>query len=157
MACDKLCHLKAVCTAEVFLDGGASVQLGMGSGVMSEMLDMLWSLFKNCMAAAAVLVIGRIVAKMIRGLIEKLMTSAKQEQTLISFVSHLSYAALMAFVIVNALAQLGVDTASFVMILGAAGLAIGLALQGSLSKKLHGSCGGTRYWSHRGEDDKGAY
>ena len=100
---------------------------------MSEMLDMLWSLFKNCMAAAAVLVIGRIVAKMIRGLIEKLMTRAKQEQTLISFVSHLSYAALMAFVIVNALAQLGVDTASFVMILGAAGLAIGLALQGSLS------------------------
>ncbi len=100
---------------------------------MDEIGDLIAVYGLNIVAAVAVLIVGRLAAKLVRSIIEKVMTRAKQEQTLISFVSHLSYAGLMAFVIVATLEQLGIETASFVMILGAAGLAIGLALQGSLS------------------------
>ncbi len=85
------------------------------------------------LAAIAVLIIGRLVAKLVQKIIEKIMGRGRQEQTLISFVSHLVYAVMMAFVIIAALGQLGIQTASFVAVLGAAGLAIGLALQGSLA------------------------
>jgi small conductance mechanosensitive channel len=66
-------------------------------------------------------------------LIERLMVKRKVDETLVSFVSNLGYVALLAFVIIAALNKLGIQTASFIAVLGAAGLAIGLALQGSLS------------------------
>ena len=84
-------------------------------------------------AAIAILIIGRLAAKGIRSLIRKAMHKGKVDDMLISFVSSLSYVSIMAIVIIAALGQLGVQTASFVAILGAAGLAVGLALQGSLS------------------------
>jgi small conductance mechanosensitive channel len=52
---------------------------------------------------------------------------------LVSFVSNLVYIGLLAFIVIAALGQLGIQTTSFIAVLGAAGLAIGLALQGSLS------------------------
>jgi small conductance mechanosensitive channel len=61
------------------------------------------------------------------------MERARLDPTLVSFVTNLSYIALLAFVVIAALNQLGIQTASFIAILGAAGLAVGLALQGSLS------------------------
>jgi len=85
------------------------------------------------LAAIAVFVIGKFIAKLIKKLIAKMMEKGKQDQTLISFVSSLVYVAIMAFVVIAALSKLGIQTASFVAILGAAGLAIGLALQGSLA------------------------
>jgi small conductance mechanosensitive channel len=63
----------------------------------------------------------------------KAMAKAKVDPTLNKFVKNLLYAGLLAFVIISALNALGVDTASAAVILGAAGLAVGLALQGSLS------------------------
>jgi small conductance mechanosensitive channel len=89
-------------------------------------------------AAIAILVIGRIAAGLAKKLIVKLMKSSKQDPTLISFVSNLSYATMMALVVITALGQLGIKTASFVALLGAAGLAIGLALQGSLANFASG-------------------
>lgn len=62
-----------------------------------------------------------------------MMTKSKVEETLISFVGNLTYIALLIFVIIAALNQLGFQTTSFIAIIGAAGLAIGLALQGSLA------------------------
>jgi len=62
-----------------------------------------------------------------------MMTKADVDETLISFVGNLTYIALLIFVIIAALNQLGVQTTSFIAIIGAAGLAIGLALQGSLA------------------------
>lgn len=85
------------------------------------------------LAALAILVIGRIVAGAIKKGIAKTMERSKVDTTLISFVTNVIYVALMAFVIIAALGKLGVQTASFVAIIGAAGLAIGLALQGSLA------------------------
>jgi small conductance mechanosensitive channel len=83
--------------------------------------------------AGAILIIGRLVAKLVRSIVGRLMTRARADATLVSFVQALTYTALMAFVIIAALGQLGVQTASFVAVLGAAGLAVGLALQGSLA------------------------
>lgn len=84
-------------------------------------------------AAVAILIIGRWVAKGIRAFIKKIMEKSRVEETLVSFVTSLAYVGMMAFIIIAALGQLGVQTASFVAVLGAAGLAVGLALQGSLA------------------------
>jgi small conductance mechanosensitive channel len=84
-------------------------------------------------AAIAVFVIGRWVAKALTSFTEKVMNRRKVDATVVSFVANLVYIALLAFVVLAALGQLGVQTTSFIAVIGAAGLAIGLALQGSLS------------------------
>jgi small conductance mechanosensitive channel len=83
-------------------------------------------------AAIAILIIGRMASGWIRSLIRKMMERAGTDPMLVSFVGNLTYFALLAFVVIAALNQLGIQTTSFIAILGAAGLAIGLALQGSL-------------------------
>lgn len=84
-------------------------------------------------AALVILIIGRWIAKIIERIIHKMMEKRQVDPTIISFASNLSYFALLAFVVLAALGQLGIQTTSFIAVLGAAGLAIGLALQGSLS------------------------
>jgi small conductance mechanosensitive channel len=87
----------------------------------------------KAIAAIAIFVVGRFAAKVIRTVIRKVLRKSQVDETLISFSSSVSYVGVMAFVIIAALAQLGVQTASFIAVIGAAGLAVGLALQGSLS------------------------
>ena len=84
-------------------------------------------------AAVAILVIGRFAAIGIRSLINRILEKSNVDKTLTSFTGNVAYVAIMAFVIIAALGKLGVQTASFIAVLGAAGLAIGLALQGSLA------------------------
>ncbi|MEA2109425.1 MAG: mechanosensitive ion channel, partial [Pseudomonadota bacterium] len=84
-------------------------------------------------AAVAIFIIGRWVAKLIRKVVEKLMTKKAMEPTIISFTCNLIYTAIVVFVVIAAISKLGVQTTSFIAVLGAAGLAIGLALQGSLA------------------------
>jgi small conductance mechanosensitive channel len=84
-------------------------------------------------SAVAIFVIGRWAEKGITRRIERLMVKRKVDETLVSLVSNLGYVALPAFVIIAALNSLGILTASFIAVIGAAGLAVGLALQGSLS------------------------
>jgi small conductance mechanosensitive channel len=104
---------------------------------MQESLDKLYVYFVtyglSFIAAILIFVIGKWVAKLISKLIDKMMTKAKIDKTLVSFVSHITYVAIMLFVIIAALNKLGVQTTSFIAMIGAAGLAIGLALQGSLA------------------------
>jgi len=85
------------------------------------------------LGALIILIIGFWVAKLIKKGIVKLMEKRNVDSTLISFSSSLLYVALKIFVIVAALEKLDVKTTSFIAILGAAGLAVGLALQGSLA------------------------
>ncbi len=92
----------------------------------------------NFATALAILVIGWWVAKLVRKLIVNIMESKDIDALLVSFTSNVSYIALLAFVIIAALGELGVQTTSFVAIIGAAGLAIGLSLQGSLSNFASG-------------------
>lgn len=84
-------------------------------------------------AAFAILLTGIIVAKIIRAIIRKMLKKSRADETLILFASSVSYITVLSFVIIASIGQLGVQTASFVAVLGAAGLAIGLALQGSLA------------------------
>ncbi len=85
------------------------------------------------LAAIAILIIGRFIAGNIRSFTKRLLQKAHVDDILVTFISSLCYVGIMVFVVITAMGQLGVQTTSFVAILGAAGLAIGLALQGSLA------------------------
>ncbi len=87
----------------------------------------------NLLAAAAIFIIGRFVAKLVSNLVYNAMKRAKVDPTLNKFVKNLLYTALLTFVIIAALGAMKVNTGSFIAVVGAAGLAVGLALQGSLS------------------------
>jgi len=87
----------------------------------------------NVVAAIAIFVIGRIVVRVIVSALRKAMQRNEVEKTLESFICNLVRIALMVVVIIAAIDQLGVATTSFIAVFGAAGLAVGLALQGSLS------------------------
>jgi small conductance mechanosensitive channel len=94
-------------------------------------LVQVWGL--KAVMAIVIFVIGRIVARVLRNSLRAGLRRGKVEETLVSFASNLTYALLMVMVIIAVLNQLGIQTTSFIAILGAAGLAVGLALQGSLA------------------------
>ena len=83
--------------------------------------------------ALAILIIGWLLSKLVTGLLRRALNRSKVDQTLVKFLCSCVYMVLMAFVIISAITKLGVNTASFVAVLGAAGFAIGFAMQGSLS------------------------
>ena len=104
---------------------------------MEISVDKIWELLTlyglRVIAAIVILIVGRWVAKIFKAVVKKVMTRRNVDQTIVSFVGSLSYYVLLVFFVIAALSQLGVQTTSFVAIVGAAGLAIGLALQGSLA------------------------
>ena len=103
------------------------------SVVVTKVYELLTVYGIRIVAAVAILVIGRWIAKGLCNVVGRMMTKSKVDQTLNRFVVSLSYVALLVFVVIAALNQLGIQTASFIAVLGAAGLAVGLALQGSLA------------------------
>ncbi len=109
---------------------------------MEQLLDKLieWgaTFGIKIIAAVAILIIGRMVAKILQKLIIKVMDKKNVDKTISSFASSMVFSALYIFVILAALSQVGIQTTSFMAIIGAAGLAIGLALQGSLSNFASG-------------------
>lgn len=105
---------------------------------LSENQDLIISYTMNIVFAIATLIIGMMVARFIAGTLHKVLTKRKLDNTIIDFVSHMVRYVIIAFVIIAALGRIGVETTSFVAIIGAAGLAVGLALQGSLSNFASG-------------------
>ena len=100
---------------------------------IAELLDTYvipWGI--NIVFALLIFIIGKIVAGILVNVFGKVMSKSKYDDMLIDFLKSIINAVLMLFVIVASLDRLGVDTTSLVAILGAAGLAIGLSLQGSL-------------------------
>jgi len=87
----------------------------------------------NIAAALMTLLIGWFAASAISGGMNRVMKARNLDITIADFVANLVKYTILAFVIIAALSRIGVQTASFVAVIGAAGLAIGLALQGSLS------------------------
>jgi small conductance mechanosensitive channel len=87
----------------------------------------------NILAALAIFIIGRWVVRYLKNITLRAMKKRDVDPTLTKFVGNLAYVALLTFVIIAALGMLGIQTTSFIAVLGAAGLAVGLALQGSLS------------------------
>jgi small conductance mechanosensitive channel len=103
------------------------------SHLWTQLQDVIavWGL--KVIAAIAIFIIGRWIAMMVRKGVRRMMEKSTVDPIIIGFVSSIVYIALLAFVVIAALGQLGIQTTSFIAILGAAGLAIGLALQGSLA------------------------
>lgn len=104
---------------------------------MQELQDqiILWigDYTPQLIGAIVILVLGKWLANVLRKLVHKVMSKRQIEGTVVSFVSNLSYVAMMTFVILSSITRLGIPTTSFVAVIGAAGLAIGLAFQSSLS------------------------
>jgi small conductance mechanosensitive channel len=88
--------------------------------------------------AVVIFYIGRIVVSVVIKVVKKLMQARAMDAILISFLTSILRLVLLLFVVIAALSQLGIDTTSLVALLGAAGLAIGLSLQGSLSNLASG-------------------
>ena len=84
-------------------------------------------------AALLIFIIGKWAVKKVTGLSKLAMQKANVDKTLVEFAESLVYFVLLMVVILASLNSLGINTTSFVAIFGAAGLAIGLALQGSLA------------------------
>ncbi|MFC1739826.1 mechanosensitive ion channel family protein [Planctomycetota bacterium] len=88
--------------------------------------------------AIVIFLVGRWIAKLLANFVEKALTKAKVDKTLTKFATSLCYIALLIFVIIAAVGILGVPIIQFSVVIGAAGLAIGLALQGSLANFASG-------------------
>ena len=82
--------------------------------------------------AIAIFIIGKMVAKMIAGLVRNGMTRAGTDAILVGFIGNIVYGLLLAGVVLAAVDSLGINVTSLMAIVGAAGLAIGLALKDSL-------------------------
>ena len=106
---------------------------------VAEIIDVYvipWSI--NIFFALLIYFVGKIIVGILINLFGKVMSRSKYDDMLVDFLKSILKAVLMIFVIVAALDELGVDTTSMVAILGAAGLAIGLSLQGSLQNFASG-------------------
>lgn len=82
--------------------------------------------------AIAIFMIGKYLARVISRLIGKAVLASSKDEMLQSFVRSISYFLCLLIVVIAALSQLGINTSSLVALIGAAGLAVGLALQNSL-------------------------
>ncbi len=87
----------------------------------------------DLLIAIVIFVVGRFIVKQVVKLVGKALSKSKYDDMLVDFLKSILSAVLTLIVVIVALSQLGIDTTSLVAILGAAGLAIGLSLQGSLS------------------------
>lgn len=106
----------------------------MDTGKMMEQLTAFATTYGlRVIGAILILVLGRIVAGVVRSGVKRVMERAKVDVSLINFVASLVYALVIVFALLAALSKFGVETASFVAVLGAASFAIGFAMQGSLS------------------------
>ncbi len=105
----------------------------MGEDFLTRAYDLGAEFGLKLVTALIIFIIGRWVARRLAGLVEKGMTKAGTDSTLTGFLRNIIYIGLLTFVILAAIAQLGVQTTSFIAVLGAAGFAVGLALQGSLA------------------------
>ena len=99
-------------------------------GVFTSTYLIPWGI--NISLAIMVFVVGKMVANILVGVAVKLMTRAKMDGMLVNFIQSIMKVTLLLFVLIASLERLGVATTSLIALLGAAGLAVGLALQGSL-------------------------
>lgn len=100
-------------------------------------VDVVWSLVSvyslNIIGAILIFIVGKWVARRISNLLARLLGKHNFDPALVSFLTNMSYYALIVLVVVAAAGRLGINTASFLTVIGAAGLAVGLALKDSLS------------------------
>ncbi len=98
---------------------------------MTDTYVIPWAI--NIALAIVIFIIGKIVVNVLISIFSKILKKSKMDDMLVEFIASIAKAILLLFVVIAALNQLGVDTTSLIALLGAAGLAVGLALQNSLS------------------------
>ena len=101
--------------------------------ILEVMAGTLSTYGLRVVGALVVLLLGRMIAGMARTGANRAMRRSRLEPTIIPFISGLVYYGLLAFVILAVLRLFGIETTSFIAVLGAAGFAVGLAMQGTLS------------------------
>jgi small conductance mechanosensitive channel len=101
--------------------------------MMENLYETVSTFALKFVVAIIILIIGILVAKIIRTGVQKVLEKREVDVMVSSFVTRLVYYLVVVFVVIAALGNLGVQTASMIAVFGAAGLAIGLALQGSLA------------------------
>ncbi len=104
----------------------------------AEWMPVVTDALINIAIGLVIFFVGKFIASKISGWCEKRMLKANVDKAVAGFSSSILYALMFAGVVLMALGQVGVETTSFIAILGAAGLAVGLALQGSLSNFASG-------------------
>jgi len=92
----------------------------------------------NIVMALAIFIIGKFIVKVVVKFAKKLMIKAKVDNILVNFIASIISTILLLFVVIATLDQLGVATTSLIALIGAAGLAVGLALQGTLQNLASG-------------------
>jgi small-conductance mechanosensitive channel len=95
-----------------------------------------WGL--KLLAAVVIFLVGRWLARRLIVALERVLGRARVDATLIGFLRNVGYAAMLVLVVITALSAIGVPTTSMFALLGAAGLAVGLALKDSLSNIASG-------------------
>ena len=119
--------------------GAAAANIDIAVTFINGLLERAAAFLPSVVGALAVLIIGLWAAGRIRALVRKAMDkSGRIDETLAGFLSSLAYYGLVALVLITTLGVFGVPTTSFAAIIGAAGLAIGLALQGTLGHVASG-------------------
>lgn len=106
--------------------------------ILPELQKYVTEFGVHIISALAILLIGFWISKTLTRLLKKVLVRRNVDFTLVHFSTSALKFALYLFVIIAAVGQLGIETTSFIAALGAAGLAIGLALQGSLANVAAG-------------------
>lgn len=107
-------------------------------GLLKQAPDLVMTYGLKILFAIIIFFVGKYFSGVAQKLVRKLLNSRKIDPTVVSFVANLTWAVVFVFTVIATLGQIGVQTASLVAVIGAAGLAIGLALQGSLSNFASG-------------------
>ena len=125
-------------TEETVADIAAFDWAGLPQLLQDKGIDIGLDLGIKVATALAIFLIGKFVIRLAVGAIAQVMQKQEVDKTLETFICNLVRTALMVVVVIAAIGALGVETTSFIAIFGAAGLAVGLALQGSLSNFASG-------------------
>ena len=101
--------------------------------VLSHLIPILTTYGLQILGAIVILVAGRFLAGLGGAVTRRALTRSKVDESLVGFAASFVKGGIIVFAVIAALSKFGVQTTSFIAVIGAAGLAVGLALQGSLS------------------------
>lgn len=109
------------------------VKLLMSEIPVPEPLEPYMPIIVAIVSALAIFIIGWLLSKWVHRLVSKALRGRKYDRSLVRFLASLAQVAVLAVTVITALAHVGIQTTSLLALLGTAGLAIGLALQGNLA------------------------
>lgn len=114
------------------------MEAGFFEGLVDVAVTWLQENIVSFVMAIVIFIVGRWIANVLAKLVNKMLIKAKVDEMLANFLTGIVKAILIIFVIIAALSQLGIDTTSLSVVIGAAGLAIGMALKDSLNNFASG-------------------